>query len=58
MKEVFSGEWTLFYRISAIINQSWMITAPLSIQAKNQFLNHFYVAISVLKEQFYISNRG
>ena len=31
---------------------------PLSIQAKNQFFNHFYVVIIVLNEQFYINNRG
>ena len=31
------------------------MTAPLSIQAKNQFLDHFYVVISVLKEKFYIN---
>ena len=36
-------------RTRAIINRSWIITAPLSIQAKNQFLDHFYVVISVLR---------
>ena len=38
------------------VNCSWITIAPLSIHAKDQFLNHFYVVISVLKEQFYINN--
>ena len=46
------------YRTRAIINRSRIITAPLSIKAKNQFLNHFQMVISVLKEHFYINNRG
>ena len=46
------------YRTRAIINRSRIITVPLSIKAKNQFLNHFYVVISVLKEQFHINYLG
>ena len=48
----------LGYRTCAIINRSWIITAPLSIQAKVQFSNHFSVVILFLNEQFYIKNRG
>ena len=48
----------LIYRTHAIITRSWIITTPLSIQATIQFLNHFYVVNLVLKEQFYINNRG
>ena len=31
---------------------------PLSIQDKIEFVNHFNVVTLVLKEQFYINNRG
>ena len=37
-------------------NRSSVIIAPLRIQANNQFLHHFYVVISVIKEEFYNNN--
>ena len=37
------------YRTRAIIGRSQLVTAPLSFQAKAQFLCHFYVIILGLK---------
>ena len=54
LTEKYLNNLLIFKEYDSIINN---FDEPI-IQAKNQFLDHFHVVLSVLKEQSFINNRG